>query len=70
MTTMQQVADSAHAAADLWVALVGRTPEYPIDCARTAASCAGHDPDGPEGQFYVERWAGHMANLEAGTKGY
>jgi hypothetical protein len=65
---MQNIANQAHTAAEKVIAHMG-VPTDIAGCARVAAACDGHDPDGKEGQFYCERFIGHCVNVSCGTAG-
>ncbi len=66
--TASEVCNAAHAAAEKVLAgfaAAGMTMPNPIECARTAAVGI------PAGQIdlFVERFAGHVINVQCGTAG-
>ena len=67
--THSAVANLAHATAARLIARMG-LPTDLDGVARTACGCDGIDPDGVEGQLYVDRMIGHFVNVGAGTAGY
>lgn len=69
---MNQIATLAHKSAEKVLAgfaAAGMTLDFPLDVARTACGCDGINPDSREGQLYVERFAGHVINVQCGTAG-
>lgn len=67
---LSEIAASAHAAAEKVLAgfeAAGMTMTDPLACAR--AAYIGNDIDGAEGRLFVERFVGHVINVQCGTAG-
>ncbi len=67
---LSQIANAAHSAAEKVLAGFAAAGMQMTDidgCAR--AACVGIDPDSAEGELFVDRFVGHVVNVQCGTAG-
>lgn len=71
MTNSTRITHLAHAAAAQ--VLAGWSLSFPmtdhVGCGRVACACDGIEPESADGQLYIERFAGHVINVQCGTSG-
>lgn len=67
---LSQIANAAHAAAEKVLAGFAAAGMQITDAVSVArAACVGMDADSREGQLFVDRFVGHVINVQCGTAG-